>query len=318
MRSQGSRTRGRKRINRSANFLLVGTSALIACAFFLSLHSSLVSSPANDSQSWELNDIAKIEPVAPSPGDLFAPEVPRVIYPYSVVPGGVRTPEELREAGLHDHVVSEHYAGFDFQKARVIKVRQARLVYLSYRIGDQIYWTAKKVSLHEGEDLITDGKMTARTRCGNQVSVLPQKKTSSQEPAAAQFDGPIGSSTRVPFPDNFHSALESRPGPGWGAPGLGPASLIAMAGGGSSPLGGGFLPIGSPVAPGSGGKSPAPGAGGGPGGPGSGPGPGPGPGTPPVSVPEPGTFELAFVEFFAIILSLKFVSRRIRLARFYK
>jgi hypothetical protein len=318
LKRQNSRTLNKKRINRSAVLLFMGTSALLACAFFLSLHSSSPSSPTTDSQLWELNDIAKLEPVAPSPSDLFAPGVPRVIYPYSVVPGGVRTPEELRESGVHDRVVSEHYAGFDFQKARVIKVKQARLVYLSYRIGDQIYWTTKKVSLHEGEDLITDGKVTARTRCGNQVSVLPQKKTSSQEPAAAQFDGPIGSSTRVPFPDNFHSALESRPGPGWGAPGLGPAGLIAMAGGGSSPLGGGFLPIGSPVAPGSGGKSPSPGAGGGPGGPGSGPGPGPGPGTPPVSVPEPGTLELAFVEFLAIILGLKFVSRRIRLARFHK
>ena len=309
MRSQGGRNR--KQSSRSAIFLLVGTSALLACALFLSLRSPLVSSQTTDSQWLELNDTAKLEPVAPSPRDLFVLEAPRVIYPYSVVPGGVRTAEELREAAIRDHVVSEHYAGFDFQRARVIKVRQARLVYLSYRIGDQIYWTTKQVSLHAGENLITDGKVTARTRCGNQVSVLPQKKASSQEPAVAEFDGPISSSTRVPFPDNFHSALESRPSPGWGAPGLGPAGLVAMGAGGASPLGGGFLPTGSPLAPGSGGKSPGPGAG-------PGPGPGPGPVTPPVSVPEPGTLELAFAEIFAIILCSKVLSRRIQSVRLHK
>ncbi len=207
--------------------------ALIVAGIFLFPRPSHTS----DSQWLELNDAAQLDLIAPQSTKTLEPEIPRVIYPYSVVPGGVRTPEELREAGIHDRIVGEHYAGFDFQKARVITVKEARLVYLSYRIGDQIYWTAKQVSLHAGENLITDGKVTARTRCGNQVSALPQKKTSSHEPALSEFDGPIGSSTRIPFPDNFHSALESRPGPGWGAPGLGPAGLVAFGPGGSSPVG---------------------------------------------------------------------------------
>jgi hypothetical protein len=235
-----------------------------------------------------------------------------MFYPYSVVPGGVRTPEELREAGAHDRVVSEHYAGFDFRKARVVEVRHAELVYLSYRIGEQIYWTTKKVTLHSGEKLITDGKITARTRCGNQVSALPQKMASSQEPSLAQFDGPIGSSTRDPFPENFHSALESRPVPGWGTQGLGLAGLIALGPGGSSPSGSGYLPIGSPLVPGS--SCSNGGASGGT----CGTGTGSGPGTPSVPVPEPGTFQLDVAEILAMLLVWMVASGRTLGSRFNK
>ena len=221
MRSRRSRKRNGKKISRSAVLLLVATGAVFAGGIFFLLHSSSLSSRASNSQRIELEENPQFDAIVQSPRNSFVPDAPRVIYPYSVVPGGVRSPEELQSASARDRVVSEHYAGFDFRKARVIKVKEARLVYLSYRIGDQIYWTAKKVSLHAGENLITDGKLTARTRCGNQVSALPQKKTSSQEPTMAQFDGPIGISTRDPFPENFHSALESRPGPEWGTPALG-------------------------------------------------------------------------------------------------
>ncbi len=112
------------------------------------------------------------------------PAADRVVYPYSVIPGGVRNSEDLKQSVQRDGVVRDHYAGFDFTKAHVIEVQEPRLVYLSYRIGDKIFWTAKKISLHKGETLVSDGHMTARGRCGNQVSVLPQKNISKQEPVS--------------------------------------------------------------------------------------------------------------------------------------
>jgi hypothetical protein len=223
-----------------------------------------------------------------------------VIYPYSVVPGGVRTPAELKAVSEHDPAVREHYSRFDFSKARVVTVYQPRLVYLSYRVGDKIYWTTKKVSLHKGEQLITDGTITARARCGNRVASLPQKYGFSREPSAAMFDQPIGgSSTEIPFPKDFHSALESRPNStGWGPAALAPGSTGA---GALSPLGNGYLPIGFPVAPvGTCGKT-------GSGTCGSVTGLGPSPQSAPV--PEPGSAELIFAEILAAIVAWRVLSR---------
>ena len=114
----------------------------------------------------------------------------RLVYPYSVIPGGVRSAAELRDHTAHDPVVAKHYAGFDFARARVIEVAQPHLVYLSYRRGQHIYWTRKQASLHQGEKLITDGHITARTRCGNQVSTLPHSETSPEEPTLAELERP--------------------------------------------------------------------------------------------------------------------------------
>jgi hypothetical protein len=132
---------------------------------------------------------------------------PRLVYPYSVVPGGVSSAEELREVAAHDGTVAAHYAGFDYKRARVIQVDRPRLVYLSYRKGSRVFWTRKQASLHPGEKLITDGRITARTRCGNQVSVLPQANTAPEEPLIAELDRPDAVASGVEFPSSLNSNL---------------------------------------------------------------------------------------------------------------
>jgi len=131
----------------------------------------------------------------------------RLVYPYSVIPGGVRSAAELRDRTAHDPVVAKHYAGFDFARARVTEVEQPQLVYLSYRRGEHIYWTRKQASLHKGEKLITDGLITARTRCGNQVSTLPHTETSPEEPMMAEFDRPDALASGVERPSTLNSNL---------------------------------------------------------------------------------------------------------------
>ena len=133
----------------------------------------------------------------------------RLVYPYSVVPGGVRSAGELENAAAHDPIVAEHYNGFDYKHARLVEVNQPKLVYLSYRRGDHIYWTRKQASLRVGEKLLTDGHTTARTRCGNQVSVLPQAETSPQEPTIAELDRPdaVASGREELFPSNLSTEL---------------------------------------------------------------------------------------------------------------
>src|SRR4029077_4830530 len=89
-------------------------------------------------------------------------KTPRVVYPYSVIPGGVRNGHDLEELSAHDRVVAQHFSGFNFEKAKIIELAQAQLVYLSYRIGNRVFWTRKRIQLRRGERLITDGQIAAR------------------------------------------------------------------------------------------------------------------------------------------------------------
>jgi hypothetical protein len=121
------------------------------------------------------------------------------VYPYSVVPGGVKDPGELRSIALRDYVVRQHYSHFDFNQARLVRATEAREVYLSYRIRDSVYWTRKKIRLHVGELLLTDGKITARARCGNQISDTAKPEVSDEEPAEDVLDQSVAAIESSPF-----------------------------------------------------------------------------------------------------------------------
>lgn len=165
----------------------------------------------------------------------------RLVYPYSVVPGGVTSAAELREIAAHDRTVADHYKGFDYSRGRIIQVNRPQLVYLSYRRGNHVYWTRKRVSLRKGEKLLTDGRITARTRCGNQVSALPQAATAPGEPTEAELDRPdrVASGVEMLSPVSLNSSLLQ----------LDPSIPIGPEGGGVGGPGVYVpLPIGGPVA----------------------------------------------------------------------
>lgn len=170
----------------------------------------------------------------------------RPVYPYSVVPGGVNDARELKWVAEHDPVVASHYAGFDYEHARMVRLVLARTAYVSYRIGNQVYWTRHRVTLKKGETVITDGRITARSRCGNRVEEVPQQATSSSEPPATKFEEPVHPSTGTAVanpPVPFQSALLERPG----VPGLGPAPPLSL----YDPfVNGPWVPISPPPLPG--------------------------------------------------------------------
>lgn len=116
--------------------------------------------------------------------------VERPLYPYSVIPGGAYSQMELERAIQNDPVVARHYAGFDVSRTRVERLPAAEAVYVSYRIQNRIYWTQKKITLPAGELVLTDGKHTARTRCGNRLSLAPAAPVSQQQPATAAMNTP--------------------------------------------------------------------------------------------------------------------------------
>lgn len=207
----------------------------------------------------------------------------RTVYPYSIVPGGIQSGEELRRVTEHDSVVANHYAGFDFRHARVIELDQPKLFYLSYRMGNRIFWTHKQLMLFKGERLITDGNFSARTRCANQLSVLPHAEVSPAEPQVAQMEQPIPAP--IALPNSVPASYPEMPpvtGPGSSTPPGGPIPI-------------GILPpIGSP-------PTCAPPKSGTPGKPKPCP---PGPPIPPT-IPEPGTILLFSSGLASIYLSLR-------------
>jgi len=204
-----------------------------------SLFSAGHSAPIRFEQSeLSLNRAATIDQI------LSQAQPSRPVYPYSVVPGGVEDAKELKWVAEHDPIVAAHYAGFDYARAQVVRLTLARTVYVSYRIGNHIYWTRRRVTLHKGEKVITDGRMTARTRCANRVEEAPQQAEASPvEPAPQKFDQPTGEGTAMQAPPPaFESALLSRPE----IPGLGPAGPLSL----YDPIvGGNFVSISPPPVP---------------------------------------------------------------------
>jgi hypothetical protein len=127
--------------------------------------------------------------------DWFAPapaldKTDRVLYPYSVIPGGVRNSAELRNAVAHDDTVAQHYTGFNLGNARVVQLREARAMFVSYRIGSRIFWTKNRLNLRAGEKVVTDGEHMARTRCGNRLSDVPIGPVLKNEPLPEAMEIP--------------------------------------------------------------------------------------------------------------------------------
>jgi len=215
----------------------------------------------------------------------------RAVYAYSVIPGGVKSAKELQEALKHDPVAAAHYANFNVSSSRLVHLSNMRKVHVSYRIGSQVFWTGKQLTLRPGETLLTDGTHFARTRCGNRVAEVPDGPSSPAEPPIETFDKPV-----FPRPPAFPT--DSPPeAPIWAEnptpiflPLTGPTAPVVPGAGGPP-----FLPIG-PIIP----------CCAGPGKPST---PPPLPPGPPVATPEPSSFVLLVVGFAGILSFLRFRSR---------
>lgn len=121
---------------------------------------------------WENLPIAKHE-IQPIENPLFS---------YSIIPGGARSADELKNAMTNDPIVAEHYSKFDLEETHTVRAESSRLMYVSYRMGNSVFWTKKPLRIPQGEVLITDGKLEARSRCGNRLSELPVEPVSPEEP----------------------------------------------------------------------------------------------------------------------------------------
>lgn len=111
--------------------------------------------------------------------------ISRPIYRYSVVPGGFGDPAELRQVADKDYVVHALYNGINFPLVHEHRLKEDTLVYVSYRIGQQVFWTQKPHWIMEGDKTFTDGREMVRARCGNLLSLTPRFPTRGVEPSIA-------------------------------------------------------------------------------------------------------------------------------------
>jgi hypothetical protein len=112
----------------------------------------------------------------------------RPIYRYSIVPGGVRSSEEVVAAMARDPIVATHYAGVRTGALRPDRLATPQLAHVSYRIGNAVYWTRRAIALPAGEHVVTDGQTVIRARCGNIISMDALTPTSEAEPPPPEFD----------------------------------------------------------------------------------------------------------------------------------
>jgi hypothetical protein len=135
------------------------------------------------------------KPATPPPEESrISLEIPNVDsayprYKYSVVPGGIHSLAELTAVVARDPVVRAHYGDIDFDAVRFIRLESSRAAYVSYRVGDAILWTRRRIQLPRGELVLSDGAHLIRARCGNRISERPQEPVEEQAERAG-FDDP--------------------------------------------------------------------------------------------------------------------------------
>lgn len=110
------------------------------------------------------------------------------VYRYSVIAGGAHSRQELADAIVGDRVVADHYRTVSLDRVRVERLTEERRAYVSYRVGDRVFWTKHRVTLPAGERILTDGVTQIRARCGNCISFEPQLPTSDAEPDVLEFE----------------------------------------------------------------------------------------------------------------------------------
>ena len=180
----------RRRAARAVRRRLLGTAVLGTLAIVsIAMTQRARFSPPRDADAGSLRATEAVEATASIQARVAATDPERPVFPYSVVPGGVHSVDELRNAIATDAIVADHYKGFDLSKAHVERLTAPRFAHVSYRLGEHIYWTRNPLVLPAGERVITDGTNIARTRCGNQVAIQAGA-TSPAEPSPLVLDTP--------------------------------------------------------------------------------------------------------------------------------
>ena len=216
----------RRSPSRSRRRILLRAPGLLIIAALLIIAVLLIVGTIVTSDRFVENATDPATNVAPSPdppvvgeegtgADTSTPEgVHRTVYRHSVIAGGVYSARELTTALDTDPVAKDHHKAVALDRVQVKTLSAPRQAYVSYRVGDQVYWTKEKVTLAAGESILTDGNVEIRARCGNGISTRPNTPTADHEPPPPELDEVVDPPTRgfdvraIPF---VFPALEEPP-----------------------------------------------------------------------------------------------------------
>lgn len=142
----------------------------------------------------------------------------RAVHPYSVIPGGVASIDEVQASVQHDPVVAAHYRGISPYALHFERLPVPVHMYASYRIGQSVYWTNHRILVPRGELVLRDESHFIRARCGNllafdlphDVTALPQPPL---EPPDLVFDSGTPPVLRTAEPAPVASARLTKSGP---------------------------------------------------------------------------------------------------------
>ena len=91
--------------------------------------------------------------------------------------------EDFRDIVANDPLLTKHFSGFNWEKARIGRHEHPIWTHLTYRKNERIYTTRKVVKLPAGDGFITDGDRWVRTYCGNDYALA-----NAPEPQPAVID----------------------------------------------------------------------------------------------------------------------------------
>ena len=117
----------------------------------------------------------------------------RAVHPYSVIPGGVASIDEVQASVQHDPVVAAHYRGISPYALYFERLPVPVYMYASYRIGQSVYWTNHRILVPRGELALRDESHFIRARCGNLLAFdlppgIPELPQPPLEPPDLVFD----------------------------------------------------------------------------------------------------------------------------------
>ncbi len=72
-----------------------------------------------------------------------------------------------------DPLLRQHYANFNWQNAELVDAPATKAFHVMYRQGGRLLWSKAKMTIRQGEPLITDGQRTVRSFCCNEISDGP-------------------------------------------------------------------------------------------------------------------------------------------------
>jgi hypothetical protein len=125
-----------------------------------------------------------------------SPDAPTLQY--SVVPGGLRSAEDIVSVRREDKAVERHYRYFHVDEAQPVRLNRPRLAYVSYRVGGEIFWTRNTVMIPAGEVLFSDGHVRIRAKSGALISDRPMSPIRLVEPTEKQLEARCADQTGLP------------------------------------------------------------------------------------------------------------------------